>query len=41
MEVKLRDARLYAFRGTFHFLDARDRALLDDGRPIDPSLFHF
>jgi hypothetical protein len=41
LEVKFRDARLYAFRGRFHFLDAQDRAMLDDGQPIDPSLFDF
>jgi hypothetical protein len=41
LEVRFRDARLYAFRGSFHFLDAQDRALVDDGKPIDPSLFDF
>jgi hypothetical protein len=28
-------------RGKFHFLDAQDRFMLDDGQPIDPSLFDF
>ena len=41
MEVKLRDARLYAVRGKFHFVDAQDRAMLDDGKAIDPSMFDF
>lgn len=41
LEVKFRSARLYAFRGNFHFLDAQDRWMLGDGKPIDASLFHF
>jgi hypothetical protein len=41
LQIKLRDARLYALRGEFHFLDAQDRAMLDDGKPIDPSMFDF
>lgn len=41
LEVEFRDARIYALRGKFHFLDAQDRSMLDDGQPIDPSLFDF
>ena len=41
LEVEFRDARIYALRGKFHFLDAQDRFMLDDGQPIDPSLFDF
>ena len=41
LEVQLRNAQLFAFHGNFHFLDAQDRALLDDGQPIDTTLFDF
>lgn len=41
MEVRFRDARLYAFRGHFHFLDAQDWLLLQDGKPIDNRYFDF
>lgn len=41
IEVKFRDARLYGFRGDWHFLDAQDAWLLDDGKPIDPTSFDF
>ncbi|QDU95995.1 hypothetical protein [Lignipirellula cremea] len=34
LEVRLRQADLFAFRGNFHFLDAQDRWLLEDGQPI-------
>jgi hypothetical protein len=41
LEVKFRDARLYAISGKFHFLDAQDMHLLQDGQAIDPGLFDF
>ena len=41
LEVKLRDARLYALSGKFHFLDAQDMHPLLDGQPIDPTPFDF
>ncbi len=41
LEVKLRAARLYAFRGDFHFIDAQDMWMLRDNKRIDTSLFHF
>ena len=41
LEVKFRDARLYAFSGKFHFLDAQDMHLLTDGQPIDPTGLDF
>jgi hypothetical protein len=41
LQVRFRHARIHAFRGSFHFADALDVALLDDGRPIDSSLFDF
>ena len=34
LEVKMRHARLYAIRGHFHFIDAQDRSLIQDGQPI-------
>jgi hypothetical protein len=34
VEVRLRHANLYAFRGHFHFIDAQDRWLIEDGKPI-------
>ena len=37
LEVKFRNARLFAFRGNFHFLDAQDRWMLGDGKPIETS----
>lgn len=41
LEVKLRAARLYAFRGDFHFVDAQDMWMLRDKKPIDTSLYDF
>jgi hypothetical protein len=41
LQLKWRDARLYAVRGRYHFLDAQDLHLLQDGQPIDPALFWF
>ena len=35
LEVRFRNARLFAVRGDFHFLDALDVALTEDGKPID------
>jgi hypothetical protein len=37
VQVRMRDARLYAFTGEFHFLDAQDVQLLEDGQPIVPD----
>ncbi len=34
LEIRLRNAELFSFRGNFHFLDAQDRWMLDDGKPI-------
>lgn len=34
LETRMRHARLFAIRGHFHFIDAQDRSLLQDGRPI-------
>ena len=41
LQVRLRHARLYALRGSFHWLDALDVAMLEDGKTIDTSLFDF
>jgi hypothetical protein len=41
LEVQLRNAQLYAFRGDFHFLDAQDWSMIDDGKPIDRTLLDF
>ena len=41
LEVKLRDARLYAFRGDFHFIDAQDMWMLRDNKTISTSPFVF
>ncbi len=41
LEVRFREGRIYAFRGSFHFIDAQDRFLLEDGQKIDTSLFDF
>ena len=41
LEVKFRHTRIYAIRGDFHFADALDVALLEDGKDIDPTLFDF
>ena len=34
LEVSMRHARLYAVRGHFHFIDAQDRSLIQDGQPV-------
>jgi hypothetical protein len=41
LEMKFRNARIYAVRGDFHFADANDRWLATDGHPIDTSMFDF
>jgi hypothetical protein len=41
LQVKFRDARIYALAGNFHFLDAQDMHMLRNGERIDPSLFDF
>ncbi|MFW5798968.1 MAG: hypothetical protein ACOCXX_04860, partial [Planctomycetota bacterium] len=41
LEVTLRHARLHALRGSFHFADALDVSLIDDGRGCGPLLFDF
>lgn len=35
LEVRFRNANIYAFRGDFHFADALDVALTEDDHPID------
>jgi hypothetical protein len=39
LQIKFRDARLYAVRGSFHFLDAQDWQLLKDGQEIHVEPF--
>jgi hypothetical protein len=34
LELQMRNARLFAIRGRFHFIDAQDRSLIQDGQPI-------
>ena len=34
LEVRLRHARLYAIRGNLHFIDAQDKWMIEDGKPI-------
>ena len=41
LEVKFRNANLYAFTMDHHFLDALDQRLLQDGKPIDTRLFDY
>jgi len=41
LEVRFRNAHIYAFRGDLHFADALDVALTDDGRPIDGTFMDF
>ncbi|MEK6239493.1 MAG: hypothetical protein N2C14_32645, partial [Planctomycetales bacterium] len=40
LEVQMRNAQLYAFTGNFHFLDAQDQWMIDDGKPIVTTLFN-
>ena len=35
--VRMQHARVYAIRGHFHFIDAQDRSLIQDGQPIITS----
>lgn len=37
LEVQFRHAHLYALRGRFHFCDALDVALLQDGKPLESA----
>jgi hypothetical protein len=39
LETRLRNARLFSIRGDWHFLDAQDRWMLDDNKPINTALF--
>ena len=41
LEVRWLNGRLYGFRGRWHFLDAQDWGLLEDGKPIDTRWFDF
>ncbi|MCB1228839.1 MAG: hypothetical protein KDN19_01150 [Verrucomicrobiae bacterium] len=41
LEVRFRNANLYAFEMAHHFLDAQDARLLKDGKAIDFRLFDF
>lgn len=41
LRIRFRNARLHAVHGDFHFVDAMDVALLQDGASVDPSLFDF
>jgi hypothetical protein len=41
LEVRFRQARLYAIRGPIHFVDGMDIHMLEDGQPIDRSLWDF
>jgi hypothetical protein len=34
LEVQMRHAQLFVIRGHFHFIDAQDRSLIQDGQPI-------
>ena len=34
VEVQMRHARLFAIRGQLHFIDAQDRWMLEDGKPL-------
>jgi hypothetical protein len=38
--VQFRNARIYSFRGKYHFVDAQDERLTRDGMPIDTALFN-
>ena len=39
LEIEIRNAALYALEGDWHFLDAHDMWMLEDGKAIDSSLF--
>jgi hypothetical protein len=38
VEVLLRQARLFAIRGRWHFIDAQDRWMIEDGKAVDLSV---
>ena len=37
LEVAIRNARLYAFQGHWHFIDAQDRWMIEDEKELDLS----
>lgn len=39
LQMTFRNARIYAIRGSFHWLDALDVAMCQDGKVVDTSLF--
>jgi len=41
LQMTFRNARVYALRGSYHWLDALDVALLKDGKPIDASFMDY
>ena len=41
LELRWLNGRIYALRGDWHFLDAQDWHLLEDGREIDPRWFDY
>ncbi len=41
LQLKFRHARIYALHGDFHFADALDVALIDDGKPIDAGFMDY
>lgn len=41
LEVRFRNANIYSFQADYHFLDAQDWSMIDDGKSIDTSLFDF
>lgn len=41
VELKWLNGRVYALRGDWHFLDAQDWHLLEDGKTIDPRWFDY
>lgn len=41
LEVKFQNAEIYSLRGDYHFLDAQDYWMLEDGKEIDTRLFDF
>jgi hypothetical protein len=41
LEIKFRNSRFYAIRGNFHFIDALDMTLLNEGKELGPLLFDY
>jgi hypothetical protein len=41
LEVKFRQANLYALEMNHHFLDAQDQWLIKDGKPVPTKRFDF